>query len=128
MDCEGEFNVIQIWKVTPPCHSRKWTIQDVIVKECTDEIYIIALKLSSWKYVLCRDVVKERWPINDSHLCITVSLGLISQNSLFLLQIHFEGVTGHVEFDDHGFRKNYDLDVYNVGLQIGPEKVQGYIA
>ena len=38
--------------------------------------------------------------------------------------MRFRGVTGHVEFDEQGFRKNYDLDVFNVGLQTGPEKVQ----
>ena len=32
-------------------------------------------------------------------------------------------MTGNIEFDENGFRKNYKFDVYNVGLQYGPEKV-----
>ena len=41
--------------------------------------------------------------------------------------MRFRGVTGHVEFDEQGFRRNYDLDVFNVGLQTGPEKVHSCI-
>ena len=48
---------------------------------------------------------------------------LIFEQFSLLFQLHFEGMTGNVEFDEYGFRKNYDLDVYNVGLQYGPEKV-----
>ena len=32
-------------------------------------------------------------------------------------------MTGNIEFDRSGLRKNYKFDVYNVGLQYGPEKV-----
>ena len=42
---------------------------------------------------------------------------------LLIFQLHFDGVTGNVEFDETGMRKNYKFDVYNVGLQYGPEKV-----
>ena len=41
----------------------------------------------------------------------------------FIVQVHFSGVTGNIEFDEYGFRKNYKFDVYNVGLNNGPIKV-----
>ncbi|WAR00270.1 GRIA2-like protein [Mya arenaria] len=37
--------------------------------------------------------------------------------------LHFSGVTGNIEFDEYGFRKNYKFDVYNVGLNNGPNKI-----
>ncbi|XP_052281246.1 glutamate receptor-like [Dreissena polymorpha] len=38
-------------------------------------------------------------------------------------KLHFDGVTGNIEFDEYGFRKQYKFDVYNVGLNIGPNKI-----
>jgi hypothetical protein len=41
-----------------------------------------------------------------------------------IFQLHFDGVTGNIQFSEYGFRKNYNFDVYNVGLNNGPYKVK----
>ncbi|XP_053398486.1 glutamate receptor 2-like [Mercenaria mercenaria] len=38
-------------------------------------------------------------------------------------KLHFDGVTGNIEFNEYGFRRNYKFDVYNVGLNNGPNKI-----
>ncbi|XP_052792191.1 glutamate receptor 2-like [Mya arenaria] len=38
-------------------------------------------------------------------------------------QQDFEGLTGRIRFDEDGFRSDYKLDVYSVGLDSGPQKM-----
>ena len=38
-------------------------------------------------------------------------------------QISFDGLTGHVQFDKRGYRKDYKLDIVTVSLDTGPHKV-----
>ena len=38
-------------------------------------------------------------------------------------QLEFEGLTGKIKFDEEGYRTDYKLDVYTVGLDNGPRKV-----
>ena len=40
-----------------------------------------------------------------------------------LFQLEFDGLTGTVMFDEEGYRWDYKLDVYTVGLDNGPTKV-----
>ena len=39
------------------------------------------------------------------------------------MQVSFEGVTGHVSFDESGLRQDYSLDVLELSLQSEPRKV-----
>ncbi|GFS12028.1 glutamate receptor [Elysia marginata] len=38
-------------------------------------------------------------------------------------KVKFEGISGYIAFDDHGLRKDFTLDVYNVALTRGTAKV-----
>ncbi|CAH1778408.1 unnamed protein product [Owenia fusiformis] len=40
-----------------------------------------------------------------------------------LKKVKLQGLSGHVEFDKNGFRKNYTLDVIGVSLKTGPEVI-----
>ena len=46
---------------------------------------------------------------------------------MVVFQVSFPGITGHVSFDDHGYRKNYTLDVMELGLNLAAEKVHVYV-
>ncbi|XP_045204260.2 glutamate receptor 3-like [Mercenaria mercenaria] len=38
-------------------------------------------------------------------------------------RLDFEGLTGRINFDSEGYRRDYKLDVYTVGLDTGPTKI-----
>ncbi|KAL3878192.1 hypothetical protein ACJMK2_030560, partial [Sinanodonta woodiana] len=38
-------------------------------------------------------------------------------------ELDFEGLTGRIRFDENGFRKDYELSVFTVGLDTGPIKI-----
>ncbi|KAK3606415.1 hypothetical protein CHS0354_042068 [Potamilus streckersoni] len=38
-------------------------------------------------------------------------------------ELDFEGLTGRIRFDENGFRKDYELNVFTVGLDTGPFKI-----
>jgi len=40
-----------------------------------------------------------------------------------MLQRRFNGLSGNIEFDENGFRKNYWLDILNMEKKRPPEKV-----
>lgn len=40
-----------------------------------------------------------------------------------IFQVDFEGLTGHVAFDQRGQRRDYTLGVYELGLHYGPVQV-----
>ena len=42
---------------------------------------------------------------------------------MFPPQVEFEGISGHIAFDQNGLRKDFTLDVYNVALTRGTAKV-----
>jgi len=45
---------------------------------------------------------------------------------LMLVKVEFEGLTGHIAFDDHGYRKDYKLDILQMGFNSEPKKVGHY--
>jgi hypothetical protein len=46
-----------------------------------------------------------------------------SVSYIYIIQLDFEGLTGRIKFDEDGYREDYRLNVFTVGLDTGPTKV-----
>ena len=57
---------------------------------------------------------------NLTHVCT------VGFHYLITLQVEFEGMTGKIAFDDHGYRRDYTLDLIELGLNSEPAKVNSF--
>jgi len=40
------------------------------------------------------------------------------------VQVEFDGVTGRIQFDSHGYRKNFSIDILEMTFNSKPKKVR----